>query len=125
MVLQSRDCVFKMSIFKQLSIVLYRVNWYMYIFILKSEVQTSSSRVSTSRRVSNRFSTRLNLYCIQSSTDARLCVSSSSTVLALDVVGTRSTNIMDSMTWSTGCRCLDDMKLISSSTTHYRVPVLD
>ena len=35
-VLKSRDCVFKMSIFKKLSIVMYSVHWYMYIFILKS-----------------------------------------------------------------------------------------
>jgi len=36
MVLKSRDCVFKMSVFKKLSIVLYSVHWYMYMFILKS-----------------------------------------------------------------------------------------
>ena len=94
MVLKSSHYVFKMSIFKKLSIVLYRKNWCMYIFILKSEVQTSSSRVSTSSRVSNRFSTRLNLYCIQSSTDTRRCVSSSSTGTWCI---TRSTNIMDSI----------------------------
>ena len=36
MVLKSRDHVFKMTIFKKLSIVLYSVHWYMYVFILKS-----------------------------------------------------------------------------------------
>ena len=35
-VLKSRDYVFKMSVFKKLSIVLYSVHWYMYTFILKS-----------------------------------------------------------------------------------------
>jgi len=35
MVLKSRDYVFKTSIFKKLSIVLYRVHWYMFMFILK------------------------------------------------------------------------------------------
>ena len=38
MVLKSRDCVFKNFIFKELSIVLYSVHWYMYMFILKSPV---------------------------------------------------------------------------------------
>ena len=33
MVLKSRDYVFKMSICKKLSIVLYSVHWYMYMFI--------------------------------------------------------------------------------------------
>jgi len=32
-VLKSRDYVLKMSIFKKLSIVLYSVHWYMYMFI--------------------------------------------------------------------------------------------
>jgi len=36
MVLKSSDYVFAMSIFKKLSIVLYSVHWYMYMFILKS-----------------------------------------------------------------------------------------
>jgi len=36
MVLQSKDYVFKMFLFKKLSIVLYSVHWYMYMFILKS-----------------------------------------------------------------------------------------
>ena len=37
MVLKSSDYVFKMSIFKKLSIVLYSVHWYQtYMFILKS-----------------------------------------------------------------------------------------
>ena len=36
MVFKSRKFVFKMSIFKKLSIVLYSVHWYMYMFILKS-----------------------------------------------------------------------------------------
>jgi len=36
MVLKSSNYVFKMSIFKKLSIVLYSVHWYMYMFILKS-----------------------------------------------------------------------------------------
>ena len=35
MALKSRDYVFKMSVFKKLSIVLYSVHWYMYTFILK------------------------------------------------------------------------------------------
>jgi len=35
MVLKSRDYVFKMSIFKKLSILLYSVHWYMYMFILR------------------------------------------------------------------------------------------
>ena len=35
MVLKSRDYVFKMSIFSKLSIVLYSIRWYMYMFILK------------------------------------------------------------------------------------------
>jgi len=34
MVLKSMDYVFKMSVFKKLSIVLYSVHWYMYTFIL-------------------------------------------------------------------------------------------
>ena len=38
MVLKSRDYVFKLSTFKKLSIVLYSVHWYMYMFILKSQV---------------------------------------------------------------------------------------
>ena len=36
MVSKSRYYVFKMSIFKKLSIVLYSVHWYVYLFILKS-----------------------------------------------------------------------------------------
>jgi len=36
MVLKPRHYVFQMSVFKKLSIVLYSVRWYMYIFILKS-----------------------------------------------------------------------------------------
>jgi len=35
MVLTSRYHPFKMSTFKKLSIVLYSVHWYMYMFILK------------------------------------------------------------------------------------------
>ena len=35
-VLKSEDNVFKISIFKKLSIVLYSVHWYMYTFILRS-----------------------------------------------------------------------------------------
>jgi len=34
-VLKSMDYVFKMSIFQKLSIVLYSVHWYMYMFMLK------------------------------------------------------------------------------------------
>ena len=36
MVLKSRDYIFKMSIFKKLSIVLYSIHWYTYMFILKN-----------------------------------------------------------------------------------------
>ena len=36
MVLKSRDYVFKVSVFKKLSIILYGVHWYMFMFILKS-----------------------------------------------------------------------------------------
>ena len=37
MILKSRNYAFKTSIFKKLSIVLYRVHWYMYyMFISKS-----------------------------------------------------------------------------------------
>ena len=33
---KSRNYVFKTSIFKKLSIILYSVHWYMYMFILES-----------------------------------------------------------------------------------------
>jgi len=36
MVLKSIDYVYKMSIFKKLSVVLYSVHWYTYMFILNN-----------------------------------------------------------------------------------------
>jgi len=36
MVLKSEDFILKMSRFKKLSIVLYSLHWYMYMFILES-----------------------------------------------------------------------------------------